>query len=97
MARQRPTTISTTVRIQTEERRKHEKEVARQALELAHTSVHTAMDFIRNSMPDKFLAHSSWYERTKIIVIQFIILICVVSGIYPHSTMYIYEHSMKQV
>jgi hypothetical protein len=85
-------------RIQTEERRKHEKEVARQALELAHTSVHTAMDFIRNSMPDKFLAHSSWYERTEIIVIQFIILaLCVVSGIYPHSTMYIYEHSMKQV
>jgi hypothetical protein len=57
------TTTTTTVRAQAEERRKHEADIARQALNLAETSVHRAMDLIRRSMPTKFLNHCSWYER----------------------------------
>jgi hypothetical protein len=62
----RPTTtaIATTsamARMQTtKEKNKYEKEIAKQALDLAQTNVDNAMDLIRHSMPDKFLAHSSW-------------------------------------
>lgn len=59
------TTTSTIAQRQTEERRQHEKEIARQALELAKTNVHHAMDLLQHSMPDKFLSHSSWYVKEK--------------------------------
>ena len=55
------TTVSTLTRIPSKERRnEREKDIAEQALKLANTSVHDAMDLVRSSMPDKFLAHSSW-------------------------------------
>jgi len=50
------TTTAMTTRAQAEQRR----QLAKQALDLAETSIHDAMDFIRHSMPEKFLAHSSW-------------------------------------
>ena len=46
-----------TTRAQAEERR----QLAKQALDLAETSINNAMDFIRHAMPEKFLAHSTWY------------------------------------
>ena len=53
------TTTTVTARAQAEEKR----QLARQALDLAEVSVNDAMDLIRRSMPDKFLAHSTWYEE----------------------------------
>ena len=51
------TRTTATTRAQAEQRR----QLAKQAIELAETNVDSAMDFIRRSMPDKFLTHSSWY------------------------------------
>ena len=51
------TTTSINTRAQAEERR----QLAKQAIELAEANVDSAMDFIRRSMPDKFLTQSSWY------------------------------------
>lgn len=53
----RATTRTINTRAQAEERR----QLAKQALNLAETSVHHAMDLIRHAMPEKFLAHSTWY------------------------------------
>ncbi|CAF0991868.1 unnamed protein product [Didymodactylos carnosus] len=55
-----------TVRAEADEKRQHQREIARQALGLAETNVDRAMDLLRDAMPDKFLAHSSWYERATI-------------------------------
>ena len=52
-----------TVRGQAEERRKRENDIARQALNMAETSVEAAMTFIKNIMPNKFMHHSKWYDR----------------------------------
>ena len=52
----RATTDMRTRKAQVEERR----QLAKQAMHLAEIGIHDAMDFIRQSMPDKFLAHSSW-------------------------------------
>ncbi|CAF1521700.1 unnamed protein product [Adineta steineri] len=53
-----------TVREQIGQRQQQNKEMARQAFILAETNVHQAMDYIRQMMPDKFLAHSTWYLAT---------------------------------
>ena len=54
----------TTVRVQNEARRQSEQETVMKALELAKTSVHQAMDLMRQGSPSKFLSHSSWYLST---------------------------------
>ena len=57
----RPTTAAvTSARAKAEEKRAFERELARQALAVARTSIYDAMDMIKNAMPEKFLAHSSW-------------------------------------
>ena len=58
------TSTKMTVREQAEQRAQHQKEVAKQALQLAETSVHNAMSFVQHAMTTKFLHHSSWYEVT---------------------------------
>jgi len=55
------TTTKMTTRAQAEERRQHIRDIAKQALDLAEISVNDAMDLIRHSMPDKFIAQSTWY------------------------------------
>lgn len=57
-------TKPTTVRAQNEARRQFEQETVMKALELAKTSVHQAMDLMRQALPSKFLSHSSWYLTT---------------------------------
>ncbi|CAF1357023.1 unnamed protein product [Adineta steineri] len=57
-------TRAMTARAQTEQRQQQNKEMARHVLKLAETNVHQAMEYIRQIMPDKFLAHSSWYLST---------------------------------
>jgi hypothetical protein len=47
---------TTTTTIQAEERH----QLAEQTITLAKTSISDAMDFIRKSIPEKFLAHSTW-------------------------------------
>lgn len=58
------TTTTTTVRAQTEARRQFEQETVVKAMELAETNVHQAMSLIRQALPTKFLAHSTWYLST---------------------------------
>lgn len=55
------TTIIPTNRVQGVEKRRLNKEICEKALQLAEKSVDQAMQFIRCSMPEKFLPHSSWY------------------------------------
>jgi hypothetical protein len=54
----------TTVRAQNETRRQFEQDTVMKVLELAKTSVHQAMDLMRQALPSKFLSHSSWYLST---------------------------------
>lgn len=58
----RLTTTAASARAGAGEKRIFEKEIARQALDLAKTRIYAAMDLIKNAIPEKFLAHSSWYE-----------------------------------
>ncbi|CAF3254966.1 unnamed protein product [Rotaria socialis] len=60
----RTTTATTTVRAQLEVRRQLEKDTIVRALQLAEINVHQAMDLIRQALPCKFFAHSSWYLST---------------------------------
>ena len=53
--------ITTTSRMSTRAQAEERRQLAKQALDLAETSINNAMDFIRRAMPDKFLAHSTWY------------------------------------
>ncbi|CAF4321158.1 unnamed protein product, partial [Adineta steineri] len=53
-----------TIRAQKEQQQERNKEIARQAFQLAETNVHQAMDYIRQMIPEKFLPHSSWYLST---------------------------------
>lgn len=55
---------TTTVRAQVEARRQYEQETVIRALKLAEINVHQAMDLVRNALPIKFLAHSTWYLST---------------------------------
>ena len=52
---------TTTTRMSTRAQAEERRQLAKQALDLAETSINTAMDFIRRAMPEKFLAHSTWY------------------------------------
>jgi hypothetical protein len=54
-------TPSAGTRLQTHAKREQNKSIAQRALHLAKASVHNAMALIQETMPDKFLAHSSWY------------------------------------
>ena len=58
------TTTTTTVRVQAEQRRQIDTEISKQALEIARTNVNEAMDLIQETMPTKFILHSSWYLTT---------------------------------
>lgn len=53
-------TTTTTVRLPPEQRRQLEIQIAEQALELAKTNVDQAMDLIQQTVPTKFIIHSSW-------------------------------------
>ncbi|CAF1691587.1 unnamed protein product, partial [Adineta ricciae] len=55
---------NTTARGQAELRRQYENDVAREALTLAKTSIDSAMDFLQEKMPKRFLEHSVWYLST---------------------------------
>ena len=55
------TTAAAAARMSTRAQAEERRELAKQALDLAQTSINNAMDFIRRTMPEKFLAHSTWY------------------------------------
>jgi hypothetical protein len=56
-------TRTTTIRAQANEKRQYEENLVKQVLDLAETSVDSAMDLIRHSMPTKFFYHGSWYVK----------------------------------
>ncbi|CAF4781223.1 unnamed protein product [Rotaria sp. Silwood1] len=59
------TTTTTTVRAQAEERRKTKELIARQAIELAKSSVHDALIFMRdNSIATEFVRYATWYKNS---------------------------------
>lgn len=58
---QSTTAITTTTRMGTRAQAEERRQLAKQALDLAETSINNAMDLIRHALPEKFLAHSTWY------------------------------------
>ena len=90
-------TPSAGTRLQTHAKREQNKNIAQRALHLARASVHNAMALIQETMPDKFLAHSSWYVPMTVVhltcLITHLLILSFLLGISPRSTTFVWEHN----
>ncbi|CAF4786174.1 unnamed protein product [Rotaria sp. Silwood1] len=92
------TTTTTTVRAQAEERRKQKEFIAKQAIELAKSSVNDALIYMRdNANATEFIRYATWYKNTFTLIYSLELFeknkmkrslkaICTWSKSFPHCT-----------